>query len=80
MQRLPPVLSLQELEEYRDKLKQQQAAVSKGVSSTLRQFVVLSISLARIVTEKVLISLTLYIKYFCFNILFVCFYSGKSYQ
>lgn len=33
MQRLPPVLSLQELEEYRDKLKQQQAAVSKEFSS-----------------------------------------------
>jgi len=33
MQRLPPVLSLQELEEYRDKLKQQQAAVSEVVSS-----------------------------------------------
>lgn len=29
MQKLPPVLSLQELEEYRDKLKQQQAAVSR---------------------------------------------------
>ena len=28
-QKLPPVLNLQELEEYRDKLKQQQAAVSK---------------------------------------------------
>lgn len=56
MQRLPPVLSLQELEEYRDKLKQQQAAVSKIFLCTLRQFVVLSISIARSVTEKVLIS------------------------
>lgn len=57
MQRLPPVLSLQELEEYRDKLKQQQAAVSNVFFlCTLTQFVVLSISLARSITEKDLIS------------------------
>lgn len=30
LKKLPPVLNLQELEEYRDKLKQQQAAVSKN--------------------------------------------------
>lgn len=52
MQRLPPVLSLQELEEYRDKLKQQQAAVSKVFFYILRHLVALSISLARDVIEK----------------------------
>ncbi|XP_053914744.1 syndetin isoform X1 [Cuculus canorus] len=35
LERLPPVLSLQELEEYRDKLKQQQAAVSKKVADLI---------------------------------------------
>ncbi|XP_032730949.1 syndetin isoform X2 [Lontra canadensis] len=33
--KLPPVLNLQELEEYRDKLKQQQAAVSKKVADLI---------------------------------------------
>ncbi|XP_026505241.1 syndetin isoform X4 [Terrapene carolina triunguis] len=33
--KLPPVLSLQEMEEYRDKLKQQQAAVSKKVADLI---------------------------------------------
>uniref|UniRef100_A0A0E9QPM8 Uncharacterized protein n=1 Tax=Anguilla anguilla TaxID=7936 RepID=A0A0E9QPM8_ANGAN len=31
LQKLPPDLNLQELEEYRDKLKSQQAAVSEQV-------------------------------------------------
>ncbi|XP_061442614.1 syndetin isoform X2 [Rhineura floridana] len=35
LEKLPPVLSLQELEEYRDKLKQQQAAVSKKVADLI---------------------------------------------
>ncbi|XP_065587332.1 syndetin isoform X2 [Cyrtonyx montezumae] len=35
LERLPPVLSLQELEEHRDKLKQQQAAVSKKVADLI---------------------------------------------
>ncbi|KFU92589.1 Coiled-coil domain-containing protein 132 [Chaetura pelagica] len=35
LERLPPVLSLQELEEYTDKLKQQQAAVSKKVADLI---------------------------------------------
>ncbi|XP_036594519.1 syndetin isoform X4 [Trichosurus vulpecula] len=35
MEKLPPVLSLQELEAYRDKLKQQQAAVSKKVADLI---------------------------------------------
>uniref|UniRef100_A0A4X2LJ89 Vacuolar protein sorting-associated protein 54 N-terminal domain-containing protein n=1 Tax=Vombatus ursinus TaxID=29139 RepID=A0A4X2LJ89_VOMUR len=34
-QKLPPVLNLQELEAYRDKLKQQQAAVSKKVADLI---------------------------------------------
>uniref|UniRef100_A0A8C9D6N2 VPS50 subunit of EARP/GARPII complex n=1 Tax=Panthera leo TaxID=9689 RepID=A0A8C9D6N2_PANLE len=33
--KLPPILNLQELEEYRDKLKQQQAAVSKKVADLI---------------------------------------------
>ncbi|KAB0375771.1 hypothetical protein FD755_012414, partial [Muntiacus reevesi] len=35
LEKLPPVLNLQELEEYRDKLKQQQAAVSKKVADLI---------------------------------------------
>ncbi|XP_043365233.1 syndetin isoform X3 [Dermochelys coriacea] len=35
LEKLPPVLSLQEIEEYRDKLKQQQAAVSKKVADLI---------------------------------------------
>uniref|UniRef100_A0A7N4PAH4 VPS50 subunit of EARP/GARPII complex n=1 Tax=Sarcophilus harrisii TaxID=9305 RepID=A0A7N4PAH4_SARHA len=35
MEKLPPVLNLQELEAYRDKLKQQQAAVSKKVADLI---------------------------------------------
>ncbi|XP_009869648.1 PREDICTED: coiled-coil domain-containing protein 132-like, partial [Apaloderma vittatum] len=35
LERLPPVLSLQELEEYRDKLKQVIAAVSKKVADLI---------------------------------------------
>uniref|UniRef100_A0A8C6XXH4 VPS50 subunit of EARP/GARPII complex n=1 Tax=Naja naja TaxID=35670 RepID=A0A8C6XXH4_NAJNA len=35
LEKLPAVLSLQELEEYRDKLKQQQAAVSKKVADLI---------------------------------------------
>ncbi|KAL7976622.1 hypothetical protein Chor_008571 [Crotalus horridus] len=35
LEKLPTVLSLQELEEYRDKLKQQQAAVSKKVADLI---------------------------------------------
>ncbi|XP_066483524.1 syndetin isoform X2 [Tiliqua scincoides] len=35
LEKLPPSLSLQELEEYRDKLKQQQAAVSKKVADLI---------------------------------------------
>ncbi|XP_034616338.1 syndetin isoform X3 [Trachemys scripta elegans] len=35
LEKLPPVLSLQEMEEYRDKLKQQQAAVSKKVADLI---------------------------------------------
>ncbi|XP_053119942.1 syndetin [Hemicordylus capensis] len=35
LEKFPPVLSLQELEEYRDKLKQQQAAVSKKVADLI---------------------------------------------
>ncbi|XP_060052207.1 syndetin [Erinaceus europaeus] len=35
LEKLPPILSLQELEEYRDKLKQQQAAVSKKVADLI---------------------------------------------
>uniref|UniRef100_A0A5F8GVT1 Vacuolar protein sorting-associated protein 54 N-terminal domain-containing protein n=1 Tax=Monodelphis domestica TaxID=13616 RepID=A0A5F8GVT1_MONDO len=35
MEKLPPVLNLQELEEYRDKLKEQQAAVSKKVADLI---------------------------------------------
>lgn len=35
LQKLPPVLNLQELEAYRDKLKQQQAAVSKKKNTFL---------------------------------------------
>ncbi|XP_032093285.1 syndetin isoform X1 [Thamnophis elegans] len=35
LEQLPTVLSLQELEEYRDKLKQQQAAVSKKVADLI---------------------------------------------
>ncbi|XP_053570024.1 syndetin [Bombina bombina] len=35
LEKLPPVLSLQEIEEYRDKLKRQQAAVSKKVADLI---------------------------------------------
>uniref|UniRef100_A0A2I3H3K4 VPS50 subunit of EARP/GARPII complex n=1 Tax=Nomascus leucogenys TaxID=61853 RepID=A0A2I3H3K4_NOMLE len=35
LEKLPPVLNLQELEAYRDKLKQQQAAVSKKVADLI---------------------------------------------
>nr|XP_019585269.1 PREDICTED: syndetin isoform X1 [Rhinolophus sinicus] len=35
LEKLPPVLNLQELEEYRDKLKQQQAAVSRKVADLI---------------------------------------------
>uniref|UniRef100_A0A3Q3KGB9 VPS50 EARP/GARPII complex subunit n=1 Tax=Monopterus albus TaxID=43700 RepID=A0A3Q3KGB9_MONAL len=35
LEKLPPVLNLQELEEYRDKLKRQQAAVSKKVADLI---------------------------------------------
>lgn len=35
LEKLPPVLTLQELEEYRDKLKKQQAAVSKKVADLI---------------------------------------------
>ncbi|XP_060013028.1 syndetin isoform X2 [Lagenorhynchus albirostris] len=35
LEKLPPVLNLQDLEEYRDKLKQQQAAVSKKVADLI---------------------------------------------
>ncbi|VFV28880.1 Hypothetical predicted protein [Lynx pardinus] len=35
LEKLPPILNLQELEEYRDKLKQQQAAVSKKVADLI---------------------------------------------
>ncbi|XP_069504568.1 syndetin isoform X2 [Ambystoma mexicanum] len=35
LEKLPPVLNLQELEEYRDKLKKQQAAVSKKVADLI---------------------------------------------
>uniref|UniRef100_A0A8C0G4X8 VPS50 subunit of EARP/GARPII complex n=1 Tax=Chelonoidis abingdonii TaxID=106734 RepID=A0A8C0G4X8_CHEAB len=35
LEKLPPVLSLQVMEEYRDKLKQQQAAVSKKVADLI---------------------------------------------
>ncbi|KAM8811379.1 syndetin [Eudromia elegans] len=35
LEKLPPVLNLQELEQYRDKLKQQQAAVSKKVADLI---------------------------------------------
>ncbi|XP_063308325.1 syndetin isoform X1 [Pelobates fuscus] len=35
LEKLPPVLSLQEVEEYRDKLKRQQAAVSKKVADLI---------------------------------------------
>ncbi|KAG9279790.1 syndetin isoform X1 [Astyanax mexicanus] len=35
LEKLPPELNLQELEEYRDKLKQQQAAVSKKVADLI---------------------------------------------
>lgn len=35
LEKLPPVLNLQELEEYRDKLKQQQSAVSKKVADLI---------------------------------------------
>ncbi|KAG8443141.1 hypothetical protein GDO86_011812 [Hymenochirus boettgeri] len=35
LEKLPPVLSLQDVEEYRDKLKQQQAAVSKKVADLI---------------------------------------------
>uniref|UniRef100_A0A3Q4BWP6 Uncharacterized protein n=1 Tax=Mola mola TaxID=94237 RepID=A0A3Q4BWP6_MOLML len=39
LEKLPPELSLQELEEYRDKLKRQQAAVSVSLYSHLLKFV-----------------------------------------
>ncbi|XP_073920837.1 syndetin isoform X2 [Castor canadensis] len=35
LEKLPPILNLQEIEEYRDKLKQQQAAVSKKVADLI---------------------------------------------
>lgn len=35
LEKLPPVLNLQEIEEYRDKLKKQQAAVSKKVADLI---------------------------------------------
>uniref|UniRef100_A0A8C6RR30 VPS50 EARP/GARPII complex subunit n=1 Tax=Nannospalax galili TaxID=1026970 RepID=A0A8C6RR30_NANGA len=35
LEKLPPILNLQELEEYRDRLKQQQAAVSKKVADLI---------------------------------------------
>uniref|UniRef100_A0A8C5R3H3 VPS50 subunit of EARP/GARPII complex n=1 Tax=Leptobrachium leishanense TaxID=445787 RepID=A0A8C5R3H3_9ANUR len=35
LEKLPPVLSLQEMEEYRDRLKRQQAAVSKKVADLI---------------------------------------------
>ncbi|MGH0143588.1 UNVERIFIED_CONTAM: hypothetical protein FKN15_026982 [Acipenser sinensis] len=56
LEKLPPVLNLQEIEEYRDKLKKQQAAVSKKVADLILEkqpsYVKVSKKVADLILEK----------------------------